>query len=157
MEETIWPCLWVRNVFYSDAQFIYDYLLKMYEESEINLYGRALGTGIASYLASSNSPKQLILETPYYNIADVAKDRFPFFPVEKLLKYKFPTNEYLTNTSCPITIFHGTDDNVVPYASAQKLIELELANLKAITIKHGEHNNLADFDSYHKALTELLE
>ena len=40
-----------EDAFYKDAQFCYDYLLKQYSEEDISLYGRSLGTGIASYLA----------------------------------------------------------------------------------------------------------
>ena len=42
--------------FYKDAQYCYDYLLKHYSEDKITLYGRSLGTGLASYLSSQNSP-----------------------------------------------------------------------------------------------------
>ena len=87
----------------------YNYLKEDYNEEDITLYGRSLGTGIATYLASKNNPRQLILETPYYSILDVAKDRFPIFPVKKLLKYEFPTHQFIKQVSCPITIFHGTN------------------------------------------------
>lgn len=142
--------------FYKDAQFCYDYLLKHYNEPQITLYGRSLGTGIASYLASKNNPKQLILETPYYSIADVAISRFPIFPVKRLLKYKFPSFQYLLKTNCSIAILHGTEDNVVPYSSGKKLDELGLKNINFITVEGGSHNNLIDFDAYHKTIKGLL-
>lgn len=113
-----------EKAFYKDAQYCYDYLLKNYNQNEIILYGRSLGTGIASFVAANNKPKQLILETPYYNIADVAQSRFPIFPVKLLLKYNFPNNQHLLKVDCPVTIFHGTEDNVVPYTSGKKLLEL---------------------------------
>ncbi len=147
-----------EDVFYTDAQYCYDYLLKHYSEVDITLYGRSLGTGIASYLASKQKPKQLILETPYYNIADVAKHRFPIFPVEQLLKYKFPTNEYLLNVECPITIIHGTDDKVVPYSSAEKLVDsLPHHTITFVTVVGGGHNNLVEFYDYHSTIEKLLK
>ncbi|WP_299114309.1 alpha/beta hydrolase [uncultured Winogradskyella sp.] len=142
---------------YNDAKYCYDYLLKHYSEKEITLYGRSLGTGIASYLASNNNPKQLILETPYYSILDVAKHRFPMFPVKPLLKYRFPTHQYLPKTNCPITILHGTDDNVVPYSSGKKLSELNIEKLNFITIENGDHNNLIEFDAYHNTIESILK
>ena len=145
-----------EQAFYKDAQYCYDYLLKQYSESEITLYGRSLGTGIASYLASENKPKQLILETPYYSILEVAEHRFPMFPVKRLLKYHFPTFQNLPKTSCPITIIHGTEDSVVPYSSAKKLSELKLQNLDFITVEDGTHNNLIEFEIYHKTIKKKL-
>lgn len=145
-----------ERAMYKDAQFCYDYLLKHYSENEITLYGRSLGTGIASYLASKNRPKQLILETPYYSILDVAEHRFPVFPVKQLLKYRFPTFQYLPKAKCPVTIIHGTADNVVPYSSGKKLSEL-IVDVEFITIEGGGHNNLIEFEEYHKAIDKVLK
>ena len=146
-----------EKAFYIDAQYCYDYLLKQYSEDNITLYGRSLGTGIASYLASQNNPGQLVLETPYYNIADIAKHRFPIFPVEKLLKYKFPTHQYLQSVECPITIIHGTEDAVVPYSSGKKLLGSATDHkITFVTIEGGRHNNLVEFNDYHMAITKIL-
>ncbi|MDG5489939.1 alpha/beta hydrolase [Psychroserpens sp. SPM9] len=146
-----------EQAFYDDAQYCYDYLLKQYSESDITLYGRSLGTGIATYLASKNKPKQLILETPYYSILDVAKHRFPVFPVAILLKYKFPSNEFIVNVDCPITIFHGTEDKVVPYTSAEKLKAVaSKKDITFITIEGGSHNNLIEFEDYLNGIDHIL-
>lgn len=145
-----------EEALYQDAQYCYSYLLKQYSETDITLYGRSLGTGIASYLASKNNPKQLILETPYYSILDVAKDRFPMLPVKQLLKYHFPTFAFLPESTCPVTIIHGTEDSVVPYASSRKLLDLNLNHLKFVTVKGGNHNDLVDFNAYHDAINNLL-
>ena len=144
--------------FYDDAEFCYKYLLKHYDEDEIVLYGRSLGTGIATYLASKHKPKQLILETPYYSILDVAKQRFPIFPVKGLLKYQFPSNEFITSVECPITMFHGTDDAVIPYSSAEKLKAVAPNALTTfITIEGGAHNNLISFENYKTGILSILE
>lgn len=146
-----------EKALYKDAQYCYDFLLKDYSENQITLYGRSLGTGIASYVASNNKPKQLILESPYYSILDVAKNRFPILPVKYLLKYHFPSYEFLPKAKCPITIFHGNDDNVVPYSSGKKLSELNIEHLNFITIKGGNHNNLMSFDAYQKTMLTILK
>ena len=146
-----------EQALYNDAQYCYDYLLKQYSENDITLYGRSLGTGLATFLASKHNPKRLILETPYYSILDVAKHRFPIFPVSALLKYKFPSNEYIVDVRCPIAIFHGTADKVVPFSSAKKLKSVAPASLTTFTtIKGGGHNDLMEFEEYRKAIEDLL-
>ncbi|MFC4722300.1 alpha/beta hydrolase [Geojedonia litorea] len=143
--------------FYNDADLSYNYLKERYAESEITVYGRSLGTGIATFITSKHQPKQLILETPYYNIADVAKQRFSMFPVESLLKYRFPTNEFIQSVECPILIVHGTDDDVVPLSSGEKLLkEASKQKIKFVKIEGGRHNNLNEFDAYHQAIDEVL-
>ena len=144
--------------FYEDAEYCYKYLLEFYSEEDILLYGRSLGTGIATYVASKHHPKQLILETPYYSILDVAKHRFPIFPVTSLLRYQFPSNEFIANVNCPITMFHGTEDTVIPYSSAQKLYTVAPQdNTRFITINGGGHNNLISFELYKKGILSILE
>ncbi|MEZ4803646.1 MAG: alpha/beta fold hydrolase [Gelidibacter sp.] len=146
-----------EEALYKDAQMCYDHLLKYYNAATITMYGRSLGTGIATYLASKNKAKQLILETPYYSMIDMAHYRFPIFPVKYLLKYKLPTHEFIMDVQCPITIFHGTDDSVVPFDSGKKLFD-SLSNHRAkfIQIDGGHHNDLMEYESYHKALKPLL-
>lgn len=146
-----------EQAFYDDAQFCYNYLKGFYAEHEITLYGRSLGTGIATYLTSKNNPKQLILETPYYSITDVAVSRFPMFPVAKLLKYKFPNFQFIEQVKCPITIFHGTEDEVVPFHSSKKLYETAPKALTTfIEIDGGNHGDLIDFEVYHSQIKKVL-
>ncbi len=146
-----------EHALYSDAQLCYDYLKEQYSEAEITIYGRSLGTGIAAYIASTNDPKQLILETPYYNIVDVAKHRFPFFSVKHMLHYKLPSNEFIQNVKCNITMIHGTDDFVVPFKSGEKLFKVAPQRLTTFcAIKNGGHNNLVKFDSYQLKMKEIL-
>lgn len=143
---------------YSDSQLFYDYAKAQYPEAEIIVYGRSLGTAMATYLASKNSPKQLILETPFYNLKEIAQERFPLLPIKALLSYSFSSNEHIQSVAAPITIVHGTDDSVVPYESGKRLYEAAPdINKKFITIKGGEHNNLVQFDAYHQGIKEALQ
>lgn len=147
-----------EKALYADAQMIYDHALKSYAEKDITLYGRSLGTGLATYLASKNQPNQILLETPYYDLYQVAKNRFPFFPVRYLMAYEFPSHEYVLKASCPITIFHGTNDYIVPFDSGKKLFDvIPSAKKTFIGIEGGRHNNLIEFDQYHQAVENALK
>lgn len=147
-----------EQALYNDAQMCYNYVVKRYNELEITIYGRSLGTGIATFLASKNNPKQLILETPYYSLTDVAKRRFSMFPTNKLIRYNFPSYKFIQNVRCPISIFHGTNDKVVPFASGEKLFNcIEQKEKIFYTIEKGEHNNLIEFETYQKQLKKILE
>lgn len=140
-----------------DAQLFYDYAKERFEEQQIILYGRSLGTGLASYLTSINQPGKLILETPYYSLLEVAKDRFPLLPVKQLIKYTIPSHKYLADTKVPIRIFHGTEDRVVPYESGVKLYEsIENADRKLYTIPNGRHNDLDQFEIYQNGIQSEL-
>ncbi len=147
-----------EDALYSDAQLFYEYVLKTYNEDKITVYGRSLGTGIAARLTADNKPKQLILETPYYSLTEIAQKRFPLLPVKWLLKFKFPSFEYVNNIDCPITIFHGTRDKVIPFNSGKKLFDaIPSKNKMFYSIKYGSHNNLADFKEYQLGIDKVLK
>lgn len=146
-----------ESALYNDAQLFYDYLLKNYSEDEISIYGRSLGTTFATYVASKNNPKQLILEAPFYSVDEVARQRFPIFPTSLFLKYHFPTYKYFKEVSSAITIFHGTDDFVVNYRNSEQLSQI-ITNKKInfVSILGGTHNNLIDHEEYRETLDSIL-
>jgi hypothetical protein len=108
--------------FYSDLQTAYDSVKKFYDEKNITIIGYSIGTGPAAMLAAANNPARLILKAPYYSMTDMMRHRYPFVPTF-LLRYKFPTCEFLEKVKVPVTIFHGTDDGVIYYGSSLKLKE----------------------------------
>ncbi len=143
---------------YEDAQLFYNYMRDRYPENSIIIYGRSLGTGIALKMAANNTPNSIILETPYYSIKDMASRWMPDFLAELLISYKIPSHQYIQDVHCNITIYHGTDDGVVPYASGLKLFNIvPRSNKRMITIKNGSHNNLIDFEEYQKSIDKVLQ
>ena len=142
---------------YDDAKLVYTLAGTKFSADSIIIYGRSFGTGIASQLASVKSCRRLILETPYYSIPDLFSHYAPIYPTSTMSKFKLPTNEYLKEVTAPITIFHGTDDEIIPYNSAAKLKSgLKLAD-EFISIEKGKHNNLNDFQIFHQKLDSLLK
>lgn len=141
---------------HSDAQFIYDEIKQHYQEEKIVIYGRSIGTGMATKLASENNPKMLILETPFYNIVDLVTKYVPFLPTKLVLKYRFENNKHITNVKAPIYILHGTSDEVVPYQSAEKLFDLVKDKAEFITFENGTHGNLSTFEKYYSFLEKVL-
>lgn len=147
-----------EQALYHDASYCYDFLKERYEEKDITVYGRSLGTGIAAYVASKNHPKNLILETPYYSMIDVAKIRFPMFPVQRISKYKLPTHEFIQQVKKPILILHGSKDRVVPFESGRKLYEASPKELTTlIKIEGGTHKDLIHFEAYQAGIEAVLK
>jgi hypothetical protein len=62
----------------ADADTVYDYLTEVcgIREKDIILFGRSMGSGPSSYLASRRSPGSLLLMSPYMSIKDAAKSLF---------------------------------------------------------------------------------
>ena len=144
-----------EQILYDDALLFYNKAIEQIKSDSIIIYGKSIGTGIAVHLASVAFCKKLILETPYYSIDALAKHFFSWYPVTPMTKYSIPTYEYLKKVQSPITIFHGTDDEVIPYEQAKWLKE-ENPGIELITIEKGKHNNLAQSGLFKKKLDSLL-
>jgi len=143
-----------EDTFYRDSEFMYQQVISQYPESQVVLYGYSLGTGIATKVAAEHKPRLLLLEAPYYSIPDVWWQRVPIYPYELLIQSQFGTNERISSVRCPIHLFHGTNDEVVPYESSLKLARL--LNRKPAelitTVQGGKHKDLAGFRAYQEGL-----
>ena len=143
-----------EQAIYQDAMLLYRMAIALQPSENIIIYGKSIGTGVASQLASVRDCRHLVLETPYYNIDALAKHYFPIYPVNPMSKYSFPVNEYLPFVKAPVTIFHGTRDEVIPYKQAKRL-KKENPNIRLITIDKGKHNNLSQYPIFNKTLEGL--
>jgi uncharacterized protein len=145
--------------FLNDAQYIFDDLSRRYNPDKIVLYGRSLGCGAAIKVASENPVKQLILETPYYSLPDVAFSHLPIFPFQYVLEFKVNAYEWLPKVHCDIHVFHGTDDKIIPYSQSKKLLEAAKKNSDKIliTLQGGPHKGLENFKEYQSKLDEILK
>jgi hypothetical protein len=144
-----------QNQLFEDNQSVYNELTKIYNEDKIIVLGYSIGTGLASKLASTNNPKLLILQAPYYNLTDLMKQHFPFIPTF-ILKYKFATNEYLKNCKMPVVIFHGNQDEVIYYGSSLKLKNEFKHQDTLITLNRQGHNGMTNNENYKTELANIL-
>lgn len=141
-----------EKVLYQNAEDVWFWAQHHLKVKNFIIYGRSLGTGVASRLAANHKASQLILETPFYELKqDRLKWVFPFG-----LKYEFPNYKNIPQIDYPITIIQGTNDWVVSINSAKKLKPLLKPTDNFFEIEKGSHKNLRDFDEYHKILKGIL-
>ena len=139
-----------------DALLVYDKLKEIINEDKIIVYGRSLGTGLATKVASVNNPKMLILACPYFSMSKNVKRYLPFIPLGLVMRYQMPTYKWIKYVDCPIKIIHGTNDKVIKFKSSLKLSKMKPDLTRLYPIIDGGHKNLHNFESYHSALDEIL-
>lgn len=142
---------------YEQAIEVYKMAAGKYGRDSIILYGKSFGTGIAAYVASESNSKRLILETPYYSIPALFSCYAPIYPTSYMSSYKMRTYKFLEDVHCPVSIFHGTSDGVIPYRCAAKLKNVLKLSDEFITIERGTHQDLNDFPLFHQKLDSLLD
>lgn len=139
-----------------DMQVVYNKIKENVSEKYIILYGRSLGSGFATKLASMNNPRMLILDAPYYSLNKVAKKFIPFMPISLIIKFPIPTYKWLKYVKCPIHIIHGTDDQLIPFKSSLKLSKIKPNTTTLYSVIGGGHKDLNRFEAYHKMLSQIL-
>ncbi|HMQ06613.1 MAG TPA: alpha/beta fold hydrolase [Saprospiraceae bacterium] len=147
-----------RNIttLFDDAQLVYKWIKQRYSEDQIVIFGRSLGTGIATRIASWNYPRLLILDSPFYSFEMNIRRYIFFLPVKWLLRYNMRTDHYIKEVKCPVEIIHGDRDVLIPYRHSVMLLQSGNDRIRLHTITGGGHNNLPSFPEYYEILYDLL-
>ena len=104
-----------REGTFKDAAAAYSYVAETRGTpgADIVLFGRSLGTALASDLAERVPCRSLIMESPFTNSADMAKLFAPFMfdwrprvPYDNLGK--------MAKLKVPVLIIHGENDEIIP-------------------------------------------
>ncbi len=137
---------------YDDAEASVKWLKdKGIKEENIIIYGESLGTGIATEIAQNKNFAGVILETPFTSMVDVGKSKYPYFPVNFLLKDKYKSDKKIKNIKSPILIMHGEVDSIVPFWMGKKMYELANEPKYSYFSKHDDH-----MMEYNENLVEAL-
>ncbi len=145
-----------EQALYNDAQSVYKWLSTVYPEDQIVIYGRSMGSGVATRIASWNHPKMLILDAPYYSFLYQVRRYGFWLPLKWLLRYKMRLDQFIKKVTCPIFIIHGDKDRLLSYKQGKMLAELVSDRATLITIEGGHHNDLPEFPEYHEYLYDIL-
>ena len=141
----------------NDMQFVYEKLKEIYPEQHLIVYGRSIGSGFATKIASDNHPRFLILDAPYYNFRVVVERFLPILPIKYVLRYQLRTDKWIRNVSCHTYILHGTRDWIIPIRNSEALQRINPQKITLIRIEGGGHNNLPRFDEYHNFIRDILK
>lgn len=130
---------------YADARAAVRYVREVLRipDARIILYGESLGSGVAVEMATLFTPALLVLEAPYLSIRQRAKEKYPYFPVGLILKDHFDTASKLSQLQCPLLLFHGEQDIVIPVHHGRTVLERYPGNKKGIFYPGTGH---VDFD-----------
>jgi fermentation-respiration switch protein FrsA (DUF1100 family) len=143
---------------YRDIESAYIYLTEKLKvpADKIILYGRSVGSGPSCWLAEKKPVAGLILESPFVSAFRVLTV-IPLVPFDK-----FNNISRISHINCPLLIFHGNRDIVVPFWHGKKLFEEAIEPKFFCPVKKAGHNNveavagkkywqaISDFENYLK-------
>lgn len=102
----------------------------------IIIYGRSLGTGPSTELASKQRCAGLILESPFVSAYRVYT-YWPIYPFDQYQNlYKIP------QVMSPILLIHGTHDSVIPVWHGRKIFAAAKSPKQAYWVENASHNDV---------------
>jgi len=111
-----------KEAFDRAAKEAYLFLRETYPHTPVCVAGESIGTGPASSLSSlSQPPDKLVLIVPFDRLSLIAKDHFPSFLVDLILKDDWDNVEALSNHKGPVDIFGVEADTIIPVGHAKAL------------------------------------
>jgi abhydrolase domain-containing protein 17 len=125
---------------YQDADTAYRYLTKELKipPNQIIVYGRSVGGGAATELATHHSIAGLILESTFTSAFRVILP-FPLLPFDKLTNL-----DKLHKVHRPILIIQGQSDRTIPVEHGHILYETSLNPKMSLWVESAGHNDVAD-------------
>ncbi len=142
-----------EKALFSDALDIYDRFSK---NRKVIVIGRSLGTGVAVYLASQREVKGVVLITPYDSISSLAKEKYPFLPIDLLLKHKFESIKYVQKITTPISVIEVKNDSTVPNKHTLRLIK-KIKNLALhVELKNATHADILSSPDFEQTIKKSV-
>ncbi|TET90858.1 MAG: alpha/beta hydrolase [Sulfurovum sp.] len=141
---------------YSDALTIFDQIKS--KHSDISVFGRSLGSGVATYLASKRDIEKLVLITAYDSAQSMVQERFPLYPMSILLKDKYDSVARAKDIKAKTLVLIAEKDSVITMKHSQKLIDAFPASKVDVKIIEGVgHNTILRDDRYYHVLQTFLK
>ncbi len=131
---------------------LYEWVVENYPGKDIVVIGHSYGCGMAAYLVSIGSCKQLILLSGYRTSADMYNKIIPIYwgPLQLFIKNNIRIDQYAAVTLCPVTVIGSTADTVLSAELQKKVADCySNADLKIFEkIKHEDYLTTEEVIAY---------
>jgi fermentation-respiration switch protein FrsA (DUF1100 family) len=126
---------------YNDAEAALAWLREQ-GARKVVLWGYSLGSGVAVELARRHEIAGVILDAPFDSAVAVAKEVYPALPVGLLMLDRYASIDKIADIGCPLLVFHGDADQVVPLAHGRRLFEAAREPKRWVLVPGGGHDDL---------------
>lgn len=109
--------------------------------SDLVLWGRSIGGGVAAGVAESIQPRAMIMECTFDSLANVAAEHVRWIPVRWLMSNQYRSYQRLANYQGDFIQWHGDRDDIVPLTAAQRLFDAIPSKRKFFVLARGRGHN----------------
>ncbi|OLC09811.1 MAG: hypothetical protein AUH41_04265 [Gemmatimonadetes bacterium 13_1_40CM_66_11] len=130
---------------YEAADLAYNALIARPEidRQRIYVYGRSLGSAVATHTAATHDVAGLILESPFTSARGMAARHYRIFP-RSLVRLRLDNVGAMPGIHCRALIFHGTADMLVPITMGREVAAAAGGPVEFVMIDGAGHNDTYD-------------
>lgn len=117
------------------------------------IYGRSLGGGPATQMATEERTGGLILQSPFVSVFRVVT-RWRILPFDQ-----FENVRKIAKVSSPVLVMHGTADQVIPFRQGEAMFAAAAEPKRSLWVPGAGHNDFIDVagQRHWEALREFAE
>lgn len=145
---------------YLDGRAAFDYLVKQRHISprRIIIFGYSLGAAVAIHLASEVDAAGLIVEGAFTSAVDVGRERYPFLPINWMMKSRFDSESRMHAVAEPSLFLHAVKDEIIPFEFGRRLFDAA-REPKLFVETAGGHNtaHTADSATFYSNIAEFIQ
>jgi len=109
------------------------------DPARIFVYGRSLGSAVATHTAAAHEVAGLVLESPFTNAREMSGQHYGLFP-RFILRLRLDNLGTITRVRCPVLVFHGTADRLVPPRMGEAVARAAPGPVELVWIEGAGHN-----------------
>lgn len=113
------------------------------DSSRIVVYGRSLGTAVATWLAARRRVAGVVLESPFTNAREMSGQHYGLFP-RFILRLRLDNVAAIADVRAPVLVLHGTADRLVPLAMGERVRAAAGGPAELVSIPDAGHNETYD-------------
>lgn len=130
------------------AAYLYVTQTRGIPAQELILFGRSLGTALATALAVKYPCRVLLLEAPFTNSQDMAKLYAPFL-FDWRPKVPYDNVGKIGQVKVPVMVIHGAQDEIIPVDMGRRVYDAAPEPKELYIIPGAHHNDTFDVGRTH--------
>lgn len=143
---------------FDDALRVHDQLVQRpdLDAHRVVVMGRSLGSGVAVHLARERPVIGVVLITPYESVRAIAKSRYPFVPVDWLLKHRFDSLSRAPGVTAPMLALVALRDLTIEPFRSRQLAAAWGGAVQLVDFRDADHNSISDEPDYWPAIAGFV-
>lgn len=112
------------------------------ERGRIVYFGESVGSAPAAWLAARHPPAGLVLRSPFPSLTEVARRRFRWLPVERLLRDRYPLASWIAGYDGPLLAIAGERDRLIPVSDSRRVVAAAGGTGRLLVVPGVGHNDM---------------